>query len=157
MVLRLAIEAPDLVRGVVAVAANMPTPDNMGCTSTRPPASRIVLMQGTDDPVNPYQGGDVSMFGLGSRGQVLSAQASANGWAQRLGLAPAGDSVVGESGSIRARQQDWTAATGHVRLVSLEGGGHTIPQADYRYPRLMGATYLKDDVLAAAWQLLDQR
>jgi poly(3-hydroxybutyrate) depolymerase len=65
--------------------------------------------------------------------------------------------VVAESPGIRVRQQEWTATTGHVRLVSLEGAGHTIPQADYRYPRLVGATYLKDDVLASAWQLLDQR
>lgn len=157
MALRLALEAPDLVRGVVTVAANMPTTDNQACVPTSATATRIVLIQGTDDPVNPYLGGEVSMFGLGSRGQVLSAQASAEHWAQRLKLAPTADTVVGQFGATVVRQQDWTAVTGLVRLVSLEGAGHTIPQADYRYPRLMGDTYLKDDVLEATWQLLDRR
>jgi polyhydroxybutyrate depolymerase len=157
MALRLALEAPDLVRGVVAIAANMPASNNLDCAVHAAPVSRIVMIQGTKDPVNPYTGGDVSLFGMGSRGEVLSAQASADWWVQRLGLAPAEDRVVGESGSVRARQQDWTAATGQVRLVSLDGGGHAIPQADYRYPRLMGGTYLKDDLLAAAWHMLDQR
>jgi polyhydroxybutyrate depolymerase len=157
MALRLALEAPELVRGVVAIAANMPAPNNLDCTVHATPISRIALIEGTKDPVNPYTGGDVSLFGTGSRGEVLSAQASADWWVQRLGLAPAGDSVVAESPDIRVRQQDWASTTGHVRLVSLDGGGHTIPQADYRYPRLVGATFLKDDVLAAAWQMLDQR
>lgn len=155
MALRLVLEAPDLVRGAVAVAGNVPTSDNMDCRTDQKPAARIVLIEGTRDPINPYLGGNVAMFGLGSRGTVLSAQESASWLSQRLGLAPAGDLVIDQTEDIRVRQQDWTAHKGWVRLVSLEGGGHTIPQSHYRYPRLMGATYLKDDVLESSLRLLE--
>jgi polyhydroxybutyrate depolymerase len=56
MAFRLAIEAPDEIAAVGAVAANLPTPDASSCPQ-RGRTSRVMLINGTADPINPYQGG----------------------------------------------------------------------------------------------------
>jgi polyhydroxybutyrate depolymerase len=154
MVLRLALEAPDLVKGVVAIAANLPAPDNMDCNVASSPTRFIELVEGTRDPINPYEGGRVTLFGFGNRGNVLSAQDSAQWFVQRLGLTAAAPQTLETVSGISARQQDWRSANGHVRLVTIEGGGHTIPQTGYRSRRILGATYQSDSVLESTWQLL---
>jgi poly(hydroxyalkanoate) depolymerase family esterase len=70
MAFRLAMEAPNEIAAVAAIAASLPTPD----ASSRPQqgrTSRVTLINGTADPINPYQGGTVTLFGLAGRGTVM--------------------------------------------------------------------------------------
>src|ERR1700722_10752902 len=76
MAFRLAIEAPDEIAAVGAVAASLPTPDASSCPQ-QGRTSRTMLINGTADPINPYQGGIVTLFGFASRGAVMSSMASA--------------------------------------------------------------------------------
>ncbi len=154
MALRLALEAPETVKGAVAIAANLPAPENMGCTVASSPARVIVFVEGTDDPINPYEGGPVTLFGFGNRGNVLSAEASAKWFVDALGLGAGEVRTLDPVDGLSAQQQDWTSSSGQVRLITIEGGGHTIPQGDYRFPRLFGATYRSDAVLESGWRLL---
>jgi polyhydroxybutyrate depolymerase len=159
MVMRLAAEAPDLVSGIIVVNANVPTPDNMGWTLAEGAAAarvRAVLIEGTKDPINPYGGGRVTIFGFGDRGTVLSALESARWFARRGGLdaAPVLDSIS-RIGGLDVQQQDW-GAPARVRLLTLKGAGHTVPQSGYRFPRFLGATVRDDALLDAAWRLLDR-
>lgn len=156
MALRLAAEAPELVAGVIVACAHVPTPDNMDW-KLRAGRTAVVLLAGTDDPIVPYDGGRVTIFGFGDRGTVLSAPASARWFAQRNGLAaePATDTTQ-RIGALGVRQQDW-GTPARVRLVTMQGAGHTVPQPDYRFPRFLGATVLDDGMLDAAWRLLDAR
>jgi polyhydroxybutyrate depolymerase len=85
MAFRLAMEASDEIAAVAAVAASLPTPDNSSCPQ-RKPTSRVMLINGTLDPINPYQGGTVTLFGFASRGSVMSAVASAQNFAERNGI-----------------------------------------------------------------------
>lgn len=157
MALRLALETPQMVKGIVAVAANLPASDNMGCKVASSPSRFIVFVEGTQDPINPYGGGPVTLFGFGNRGNVLSAEASAGWFASVLGLPAARIRPLEQTSRISAHQQDWVSSNGHVRLVTIEGGGHTIPQASYRFPRILGSTFHSDAVLESAWQLLSGR
>ena len=76
MALRLALEAPDLVRAVAPVAASLPAESNMDCKPAGRPVS-VLIMNGSADPMNPYAGGDVALYGLlGNRGAVLSSDDS---------------------------------------------------------------------------------
>lgn len=158
MAMRLAAEAPDLVAGILVANANVPTPDNMGwklsLDGTAPP---VVLIEGTKDPINPYAGGRVTIFGFGDRGTVLSASDSARWFAQRAGLAaePRADTTQAMAG-LDVQQQDWGTPP-RVRLVTLHGAGHTVAQPDYRFPRFLGATVLDERILQAAWRMLEQR
>jgi polyhydroxybutyrate depolymerase len=125
----------------------------MGCKVSPSPARVVAFVEGTADPINPYEGGPVTLFGFGNRGNVLSAQASAEWFARVLGLAAAGTRTLDQVAGIAARQQDWESATGHVRLLTIEGGGHTVPQANYRFQRILGATFQSDSILESTWQL----
>ncbi len=104
---------------------------------------------------NLYGGGRVALFGFGDRGNVLSAQESAQWFAHRLGLAATEPQALGkEISGLSARQQDWRSTNWHVRLVTIEGGGHTVPQTGYRFMRLLGGTFHSDSVLESMWKLL---
>jgi polyhydroxybutyrate depolymerase len=152
MVLRLALETPDLVAGVISISANLPTADNIDCPIVDGRHTAVVLIEGTADPINPYLGGRVSIFGLGDRGPVLSAQKSAEWFAQRYGLKPdTGPKPVLRQGGLVASWQDWGADRPLVRLVTIQGGGHTIPKA----PRpgvtlLLGRTFRSDALIEGA-------
>jgi polyhydroxybutyrate depolymerase len=69
MVFRLAIEAPSEVAAIAALGAGLPTPDSSSCSQLGE-TSRAMLVDGTDDPINPYQGGVVTLFGFGNRGKL---------------------------------------------------------------------------------------
>lgn len=158
MVMRLAAQAPDLVAGIIVSNANVPTPDNMGwalAPVTAAARPKVVLIEGSKDPINPYEGGRVTIFGFGDRGTVLSAPESAAWFAKRFELArnPASDTKQHIAG-FEVQQQDW-GTPAQVRLVTLRGAGHTVAQADYRFWRFLGATLLDDGILNSAWQLLD--
>lgn len=154
MALRLALETPAMVKGVAAIAANLPVPDNMGCKLASSPARFVALVEGTQDPINPYGGGSVTLFGFGNRGDVLSAHESAQWFARTLGLIAVETQALQPMPGISAQQEDWRSSSGHVRLVTIVGGGHTVPQAGYRFPRIFGSTLQSDSVLEATWQLL---
>jgi polyhydroxybutyrate depolymerase len=156
MAIRLALEAPELIAGIMAIGAGVPVADNMNCEASAMPTRRVVLVAGTEDPINPYEGGPVTLFGFGNRGDVLSAQASAEWFAGRLGAGTAAVSAPTAASGLTIRHQDWIATDGRVRLYTIEGGGHTIPQAAYRFPRIFGATLQADSVLESAWELLAQ-
>ncbi len=155
MALRLALESPEVVAGIAAIGASLPAPDNMDCEPTSTPPRRIVFVAGTDDRINPYDGGPVTLFGFGHRGNVLSARASAEWFAGRLGMTQSQQSAIEEVDGLAAGREDWVSSDAHVRLVTIEGGGHTIPQAGYRFPRIFGATFASDSVLKSTWQLLE--
>ena len=157
MAMRLASEAPDLVAGIIVANANVPTADNIGWQLAPSSRTAVVLMEGTRDAINPFDGGRVTIFGFGDRGTVLSAPASARWFAARAGLdaEPVSDAVQ-QFGALSVRQQDW-GVPARVRLLTMDGAGHTVPQSDYRFPRFLGATVQSDALLDAAWQLLDVR
>lgn len=144
MAYRLAYEMPDLVRAVAAIAASIPTPDNQTCLAAGQPVATMII-NGTKDPLNPYSGGEVALFGvLFRRGTVESTLATATYWARLAGAAeplqdrlPDADAGDG-TGTVR-----WTwAGTGppHVILFAVEAGGHTIPHPDLSFPRILGRT-----------------
>ncbi|MGH8460320.1 MAG: alpha/beta hydrolase family esterase [Stenotrophobium sp.] len=144
MALRLALDTPDAVAAVTAVAASLPTPDSSSCTSQGHTA-RIMLVDGTRDPINPYQGGGVTLFGFGKRGSVLSAQESVRQLAARNGLLS--PPVAAQMPHLHAGDPTsvdrLTWANNGVPvtvLYTVHGGGHVVPQPAFRFPRLLGRT-----------------
>jgi polyhydroxybutyrate depolymerase len=76
MAFRLALEAPSRFRAVAAVAANVPAPENFKCKPAGQGTSSVMIMNGTKDPLNPFEGGEVKLFGLFRRGKVRSSRES---------------------------------------------------------------------------------
>src|SRR5947208_14609637 len=78
MAFRLALEAPSTFRAVAAVSANVHTPDNFKCKAAPTGTSSVLIMNGTEDPLVPFDGGGVSLFGFSYKyGHVMSSRESA--------------------------------------------------------------------------------
>ena len=70
MAFRLAFEAPSRFRAVAAISASVPTPENFKCAPPGQGTSSVMIMNGTKDPINPFDGGEVTFLGLLKRGTV---------------------------------------------------------------------------------------
>jgi len=153
MSIRLALELPDEIRAVAAISASLPTPENLDCQPTGKPVS-VLVMNGTADPINPYQGGNVSIFGFGNRGTVLSSEDTARYFAALNGIstAPTTERVSGGGASQWVERSTWEGLNGlEVVLDTIHGGGHGIPQG---HPRsgLMGLPGDAFDGPAEIWR-----
>lgn len=160
MAMRLALEAPDLVAAVAPVATSLPTKENMACAASEQPVS-LLLMNGTDDPMNPYAGGTVALFGLlGDRGTVLSSQDTALYWAQLAGYSgPPQTRVLDDrnaSDNSTIQVQLWQRPeAASVALYSVIGGGHNTPHPLMRTPRLFGGTNADTTAAGEIWSFFE--
>jgi polyhydroxybutyrate depolymerase len=157
LALRLAIEAPSRFVAVAAIAASLPAPGNFKCHASTGGTSSVLFLNGTDDPLNPFGGGEVALFGMFRRGEVRSSQASAQYFADanHIGGSPASTSVSA-AGGIVADRTIWRA--GHqpiVALLAVRGGGHSLPQPYARAPRLLGSTVNSFDGAEAIWAFFE--
>ncbi|WP_430868217.1 alpha/beta hydrolase family esterase [Demequina aurantiaca] len=152
MLFKMAAQSPRTFTAIVAAAANMSEPessDNINLTTPIP----VMLVEGTKDPLNPYQGGS-SGNRRSSLGKVKSAIESAEAFARVNGVsgpsanlqvnsvegAPARELVAGKEGrrkSVVLKEFGAGSAT-PVRLYTVKGGGHVVPNSNYRAPRIMG-------------------
>ncbi len=152
MALRLAIERPELIRAVCAIGANMPTAATCSCT-LEGRTSEVLLIAGTKDPINPYRGGVVSLFGLKKIGTAMSAIATAKSFAHRNHVMdePVNSKISGTNDGTTIERLSYIAAgKPMVELWTVYGGGHVIPQTAFRFPRIMGKTTRNLDAPLAA-------
>lgn len=156
MAYRLGLEAPDLVAAVAAIAANLPPLDSLDCEPSGT-AMAALVMNGTADPVNPYEGGMVEIAGNTSRGLVLSAAETAVYWAELAGYreeegAKSSWSEQAPDDGTSVESIDWLkAGRPPVSLVSIIGGGHTVPHPVFRLPRILGPTSHEFDGPEVVW------
>lgn len=158
MVFRLGIEAPALLAGLGVVAASFPAPDNHDCALPNI-AKPMVVINGSSDPMNPYQGGNVALYGLfASRGNVLSTSQTVDQYRRLAGItsAPVTSTLSTASGFNRTwtQRQLWRSAHGMpVALYTVHQGGHAIPQAQYAFSIFLGATEQDIDTATELWRI----
>lgn len=85
MAYRMAITMPKKFRAISAMVANMPTPENMDCTESKIAIATLII-NGTADATNPYNGGEVKTSGV-TLGNVRSTDESFKYWATLSGYA----------------------------------------------------------------------
>jgi polyhydroxybutyrate depolymerase len=161
MALRLALEAPDWVRAVAPVVASLPAERNMDCKPEGRPVP-VLIMNGTADPMNPWAGGDVALYGLiGNRGAVLSAEESIDYFRELAGhegppeIRTLPDLDTGDDSQVETRR--WSGGGRvPVALYAILNGGHTAPHPALQVPRLLGPT--NHDISAAAeiWRFFEE-
>jgi polyhydroxybutyrate depolymerase len=156
MSLRLALEAPSRFRAVAAVSASVQTPDNFKCKPAGPGTS-VMIMDGTRDPLVPFDGGEVNLLGLFYKsGNVRSARSSGQYFAElnRLTDTPASRETSVTDG-VTVEKISWgEKSKTEVELLAIQGGGHGLPQAHYRRPRLLGPSPMAPDGPALIWEFL---
>lgn len=151
---RLIAEAPGAVAGLAVAGASLPVPENSVCTfsGSFPP---VMIVNGTKDPINPYDRGEVSIFGFSKRGFVVSSRQTADRFVAAAGISSTPEKtrqaarVPGDPTSVDV--QRWKRdGRAWVALYTVVGGGHVVPQPTFRFPRLLGLTTSAIDLLDEA-------
>lgn len=142
MAYRLAMETPHAFTAIAVIAANLPVADNMDCTPNRKPIS-VAIFNGTQDPVNPYQGGLVKVGDDYSRGEVLSTQQTIDYWKDVNGVDSSPEIVefpqIDNDSNTSVSRYRWLSDNkNEVLLYKLEGSGHVIPSKISHFPRIVG-------------------
>ncbi|MBB5186830.1 polyhydroxybutyrate depolymerase [Zhongshania antarctica] len=145
---RFALERPNSVAAIAAIAANLPSTSNLDCIESGV-AVPVLMMNGSEDPVNPYYGGQASLFGFGARGDVKSAVTSAEYFANLAGYRGSPSEIkhfknTQANDPTSSKYYAWRdRSRPEVILYTITDGGHVIPQPIYRPPRLLGLTSLE--------------
>lgn len=154
MALRLALEQPGRYRAVAAVVANIPAPQNFLCKPASQ-ATSVMIMNGTEDPLVPYAGGEINLLGLFYKGgPIISSGASAQylaDWAHLTGQPQTSLNAVAEGVSVEHTRWLPGEARAEVELVTIHGGGHGLPQPYARRPRLLGPSPMAPNGPAMIW------
>lgn len=131
MALRLAVELADRIAAIAPVTASLPV-----ALQDREPSAPVslLLINGTDDPLVPWDGGHIRLFRLGrSRGEVLSTADTLerfrnfNGCAQTPESRSLPDSDPADGTRVDIVKYPGCHAGTDVILVKIRGGGHTWP------------------------------
>lgn len=83
MAYKLGLTMPGAFKAITAIVANLPDSINMDCIESHRPIS-VMIINGTNDPVNPYQGGEVRITAA-FLGTVRSTEETFKYWATLAG------------------------------------------------------------------------
>lgn len=128
MAYKLAITMPDQFKGIAAVVANLPTPDNMDCEESKKPIA-VMIINGTADSTNPYNGGEVKtsvkMGTVRSTDQTFQYWATIDGYKGKPSMKKLPDTVADgksiEQYTYRAKGKP------EVTLLKVINGKHEHP------------------------------
>jgi polyhydroxybutyrate depolymerase len=160
MAMRLALEQPSRYKAVAAVVANVPAPENFQCQPAAQKTTSVMIMNGTEDPLVPYAGGEINLLGLFYKGgPIVSSRASAQffaDWAQLTGAPQTSEKAV--AAGVRVEQNRWRLdGKAEVELVSIHGGGHGLPQPYSKRPRLLGPSPMEPNGPAMIWAFFERQ
>lgn len=155
MALRAGCNMADRIAAIAPVGAGMPK--TMICLPSR--AVPAVFINGTDDPVVPYNGGTYKAL----RFHVLSAEDSAKTWAKfdRCAEKPSQDKVPpSQSGGKETRTFTYSGCQTNAQVVlySVKDGGNTWPGGEqYTTEKEVGKTSTAINANETIWNFLASR
>lgn len=144
---RLACDLSDKVAAVGIVIAQMSVNMKDRCNPKAPVS--VLIMNGTEDPLVPFDGGHVRLSKRGkSRGEIISTADTFDFWLNKAGYAKGGQSIpavvlpdTDPKDKTRVARQDFKGKNAAVALYTVEGGGHTWPGGkQYLFEFLVGRT-----------------
>ena len=148
MSLRLACQLSDKIAAAAPVTAALSEDLYVTCSPSQPVS--ILVINGTDDPLVPWEGGTIGFSREGpGRGQALSTPDTIAFWVEQNQCATEPDVTLAEDTDpedgtrVRWEVHDQCDGSTEVVLCAIEGGGHTWPQ---------GWQYLPEGVIGATSQ-----
>jgi polyhydroxybutyrate depolymerase len=140
---RLACSLP-AIRGIAAVAATHPAGQEGKCAPSRP--MNVMIINGTDDPIIPYAGGDIKLLGI-KRGRVVPTDDTVSYWVSFDKCRGNGDQELlpdtDPGDKTRVKKISYNNCDGGARVIlyRVEGGGHTWPGGvHYMFSSIIGYT-----------------
>lgn len=132
MCYKLAFELPDKISGIAPFVANIPMETNNDCSPAHD-AVPVIIINGTADPINPYQGGWVVVGQDSSRGAVHSTEQTVSYWKGLLPCEPNVEIVKYENSnttddsSLEHYKYSCYLSNTRAELLKVNNGGHTVP------------------------------
>lgn len=161
MSFRLGCEMPEKIRAIAPVAANIPEDIVPLCEEPKASAVGLLLVNGTEDPIVPYGGGNIKVFGQ-ARGKVVSADQTVRIWLKKNGCTDAPqkgifpDKDPEDSTRVRTFIYDQCTSGVPVELYQVQGGGHTWPGGlQYLRERRIGKTSRDIDATDEIWKFFN--
>ena len=140
---RLLCDAADIFRGGAILTASLSKDYLPLCNPQKPVA--VMVMNGTEDPLVPYDGGPVKVLRK-TRGVIVSTDDYINFWKEKNGCITEINMVdlpdtAADGTSVHMKEFSDCDAQGALVLYKIEGGGHTWPGGkQYLGERWIGKT-----------------
>lgn len=157
MTFRLACELSGKITAAATVAASMPETPQYDCIPLR--HVPMMIISGDADPLVPFEGGEISIFGIVMRGKVIPVNQSVRNWIKydECDTAPAVtvlDKVDDDTKAVKNVYKGDYAD--EVVFWRIEGGGHTWPGGlQYLPKRLIGTTCRQFNASEEIWKFFD--
>ena len=153
---RLGCELSEKIAAIAPVAGNIPQKTASTWSPSR--ATSVLIINGTEDPVVPFNGGDVSFLSL-KTGKVISVADTVKFWVSKDGCPAAPETEQlphlnpnDSTSTIVERYTDCRDGT-EVVLYKVNGGGHTWPGGQqYMSEKLIGQTSRDFNATETIWQ-----
>lgn len=157
---RLACELSDRIAAIAPIASSIPT--NMADVWEPPKAVSALIINGTDDPLVPWDGGSIQLGDM-SLGNVLPVYSTIEFWVTKNGC-----QVQPEITRLSERNTDddtsvwvetYAGCTNNTEVVlfGIDGGGHTWPGSfQYADEHLIGKTSREFDASEIIWQFFKE-
>ena len=155
---RLLCDRADLFRGGAIITATIPASHFSVCDPSS--SNSVLVLNGTEDPLVPYQGGQITVLGQ-ERGLIISTEAYMEFWAENAGC-NSNPSITDlpdmEDDGTTVQIYEYADCDNQavVRLYRIEGGGHTWPGAREDLPEaLVGRTSKEFVACDVIWDFFD--
>jgi len=161
MAFRLACEASDRITAIAPVIGSMAENLAGTCSPARPVS--LLMINGTEDPLVPWGGGDVR-FGRQRLGRVIPVRDAIQFFVRRNrcdtspGIAPMPDADPSDGTRVVRETYDRCRQGTEVALYRIEGGGHTWPGGyPYAPVSIIGATSRDIDGTRVIWEFFREK
>lgn len=127
------------IAAIAPVAGGIPEPLGEEFNPEKPVS--VLVMNGTQDPLVPYQGGKITLPWSATRGAIIGTESAVGKWADHNGCrsvpvtADLPDRDSGDGTSVRRLTYADCRDGTEVVLYRIEGGGHTWPGGVQYLPR----------------------
>ncbi|MBN1375375.1 MAG: hypothetical protein JXA01_04400 [Dehalococcoidia bacterium] len=157
---RLGCELSDKIAAIAPVAGNIP--QKMVPIWSPPRPVSVLIINGTEDAVVPYEGGEISFLSL-KTGKVISAADTVNFWITHNGCVAASETDrlphLNPEDSTLTVIDRYTGCQDNVEVVfyTVNGGGHTWPGGlQYMPERMIGKTSRDFKATEIIWEFFEK-
>ncbi|MCP9755476.1 poly(3-hydroxybutyrate) depolymerase [Lacihabitans sp. CCS-44] len=131
MAYKLALTMPEKFRAISAFIANLPDTNNLDCSEKRI-AKPVMIVNGTADEINPYNGGEVKLGPKVNLGFVRSTDRTLNYWSSLAGYkgSPKMETVPDRDPKDGKTMEKYTYKSKRkpeITLFKVIGGKHDYP------------------------------
>lgn len=148
MAQRLAFEISIKINGIGVIAANLSKVLGKQKLPEKPVS--VIFINGTDDPIVPYNGGEVSVFRK-KRGEIYSVIETINLWKEINGCTQELDLYefpdTNKNDNCTALKSEWINPENtnlKVAAITIKDGGHTWPGTQRNLPKWLVGNTNKD-------------